>query len=66
MITSTHVEWPSDVSIRRWREAGLRVPCKVRLKLFTLDEHLILRRIGRLSEEDGVAVGEALRQALVE
>ncbi len=66
MITSTHVEWLSDVPIRRWREAGLRVPCKVRLKLFTLDEHLILRRIGRLSEEDGVAVREALRQALVE
>ena len=65
MITSTHAEWPSDVSIRRWREAGLRVPCKIRLKLFTLDEHLILRRIGRLSEEDGVAVREALRRALV-
>lgn len=65
MITSARGEWASDVSIRRWREAGLRVPCKLRLKLFTLDESLILRRIGRLSAEDGIAVREALRLALV-
>ena len=65
MITSTRAAWPSDVSIRRWREAGLHVPCKVRFKLFTLDEDLIMQRIGRLSEEDGVAVKEALRRALV-
>ncbi len=65
MITSTRGEWSSDVSIRRWREAGLHVPCKVRLKLFTLDESLIIRRIGRLSEEDGLALKEALRRALV-
>ncbi|WP_419949079.1 type II toxin-antitoxin system PemK/MazF family toxin [Candidatus Palauibacter sp.] len=65
MITSTHAEWPSDVSLRRWREAGLRVPCKVRFKLFTLDEDLIMQRIGRLSQEDSVAVKEALRDALV-
>ena len=65
MITSTRAEWPSDVSIRHWREAGLRVPCKVRLKLFTLDEDLVLQRIGKLSEEDGVAVKQALSRALV-
>ncbi|WP_419164118.1 type II toxin-antitoxin system PemK/MazF family toxin [Candidatus Palauibacter sp.] len=65
MITTTRAEWSSDVPIRRWREAGLHVPCKVRLKLFTLDESLIIRRIGRLPEEDGIAVKEALRRALV-
>ena len=36
MITSAGGDWPSDVAIRDWREAGLSVPCKVRLKLFTL------------------------------
>ena len=65
MITSTRAEWPSDVSIRRWREAGLRVPCKVRLKLFTLDEALIMRRIGKLSDDDGMSVKAALRRAMV-
>ena len=65
MITSAGTGWPSDVSIRRWQEAGLHVPCKVRLKLFTLDGDRIVRRIGKLSEEDGIAVREALRGALV-
>ncbi|WP_420634407.1 type II toxin-antitoxin system PemK/MazF family toxin [Candidatus Palauibacter sp.] len=64
MITSTRADWPSDVSIRDWREAGLHVPCKVRFKLFTLDESLIIRRVGRLSEEDGSAVKEALGRVL--
>jgi mRNA interferase MazF len=65
MITSARGEWAGDVSILGWREAGLRVPCKVRLKLFTLDESLILRRIGRLSDEDVISVREAPRLALV-
>ena len=56
MITSAKSEWPSDVPLRDWRRAGLNVPCKVRLKLFTLDDALILRRIGTLSKRDGGAV----------
>jgi len=49
-------EWPSDVAIRDWNEAGLSVPCRVRLKLFTLDDALILRRAGALSDRDAEAV----------
>ena len=65
MITSAHTDWRSDVAIRRWREAGLNVPCKVRLKLFTLDNTLILRKAGRLANRDGEAVGKALFRYLV-
>ena len=65
MITSAAGEWPSDVALRGWREAGLNVPCKVRLKLFTLDHTLIVRRLGALSKRDGAAVGSALRHAMV-
>ena len=61
MITSAGEEWRSDVTLRDWREAGLGVPCKVRLKLFTLDDALVLRRAGALSERDA----EAVRRSLV-
>ena len=60
MITSAGGEWPSDVAILDWREAGLNVACKVRLKLFTLDDTLILRRAGTLSERDTEAVKRSL------
>ncbi len=60
MITSAESEWPSDVAIEGWREAGLSVPCKVPLKLFTLDDALILRKAGALSERDGEAVKNSL------
>ena len=65
MITSTTAEWPSDVAIRDWREAGLNAPCKVRFKLFTLDCALILRRTGALSDRDGTAVKDGLRRFLL-
>ena len=60
MITSAGGEWVSDVELRDWREAGLNVACKVRLKLFTLDDALILRRAGALSERDTEAVKRSL------
>lgn len=64
MITSTLATWPSDVPIQDWRDAGLRVPCKVRFKLFTLDHTLILRRLGSLSERDRASVGQMLGRVL--
>lgn len=64
MITSTAGNWPSDVVIQSWREAGLTVPCKVRFKLFTLDNAMIFRKIGALQERDRKAVNIALRRSL--
>ena len=63
MITSAGSDWPSD-TIQDWREAGLTVPCKVRFKLFTLDDTLIIRKIGTLSKRDGQAVKNALSRFL--
>ncbi len=66
MITSAGGgDWPSDVTIRDWYEAGLSVPCKVRLKLFTLDDALVLRKTGALSERDAEAVRSSLVRFLV-
>ena len=65
MITSARSNWPSDVGIQGWREAGLNVPCKIRLRLFTLDVALIVRKIGTLPKPDGEAVDGALGRHLV-
>ena len=64
MITSAGGDWPSDVKIQGWREAGLNVPCKVRFKLFTLDDTLIVRKLGTFSKRDGEAVKHALGSVL--
>ena len=64
MITAARSTWPSDVAIRDWRQAGLHVPCRVRLKLFTLDDALMVRKLGALSERDGQAVAHALSRSL--
>ena len=60
MITSARSGWPSDTALRDWREAGLDVPCKVRFKLFTLNGHLILRKIGALSRRDAGEVRDRI------
>jgi mRNA interferase MazF len=57
--------WPGDTQIRDIVACGLRSPCLVRLKLFTLDNRLILRKIGRLGETDSFQVTNLLRNFLM-
>lgn len=44
--------------------AGLKKPCVARLKLFTLDNALILRKVGSLSSADRKAIVMSLKQHL--
>lgn len=61
MITSTtDTIWPSDVSLDDWHEAGLTVACHFRLKLFTLDQALLVKTIGHLSSKDTKSVRSVL------
>lgn len=61
MITSAaNRGWASDVSIRDLQRAGLRIPCVLRFKLFTLDQVLFERRLGTFGDEDRRRVKEAL------
>ena len=61
MITSSKgSDWPGDVPLTDWLGAGLTVSCRVRLKVFTLDQALVIRRVGALAAEDRRAVGQAL------
>ncbi|OYU14121.1 MAG: transcriptional regulator [Alphaproteobacteria bacterium PA4] len=65
MITSAHQsDWPLDVPVTDLAAAGLTAPCRVRMKLFTLDSGLIIRRAGQLSTADGDAVTQALARLL--
>lgn len=65
MITLARSDWPSDMGLQGWREAGLNVPCKIRLRLFTLDIALIVRKLGTLPKPDGEAVDGAMGRHLV-
>ena len=65
MITSAgNSSWRSDVVIEKFSEAGLRKPCVVRFKMFSIDSSLILGRVGVLQEEDRKKVKPALREVL--
>ena len=60
ITTATDKVWPSDVSLTHWQEVGLKVACHSRLKLFTLDQNLVLKTLGRLSSQDVKSVQAVL------
>jgi len=64
MITSAHQSWPSDSPLSNLAASGLTQPCVVRLKLFTLDNRLIIKCVGHLADEDKNRVGGALKAIL--
>ncbi len=64
MITSSSLRWPGDSQVKDLASAGLSTPCVVRLKVFTLDNRLIFRRIGRLSNNDQNQVVTAIKTIL--
>lgn len=65
MITSaTQSDWPLDTPISNLRSAGLTSPSIVRMKLFTLDDRLIVRKAGALAAGDRAAVTQAIRKLL--
>jgi len=61
MITrATGSQWPHDVRLSDRSTTGLLKDCRVRLKLFSIDQRLIDRRIGALVLPDQVALKAAL------
>src|SRR5712691_3919414 len=62
ITTKSRPPWPGDTEIEKYQSAGLRTPCIVRLKLFTLDNRLIIKRIGHLSREDRAEMSEQLHR----
>jgi mRNA interferase MazF len=64
ITTQAEPPWPADYRIGDLGQAGLPVPCIVRLKLFTLDNRLLERRLGRLGKGERATVGENLASVL--
>jgi mRNA interferase MazF len=65
MITSAkNPDWPLDAAIGSIKKAGLPAPSKVRMKLFTLDSRLIIKKIGGLSAKDQKAVQKSLQELM--
>lgn len=63
MITSEKNDpWPLDCAIKNKKQSGLSAPSVVRMKLFTLDNRFILRKIGHLSKSDQNQVINSLSQ----
>jgi mRNA interferase MazF len=61
MVTSAErSRWGNDCVLESWAEAGLQKPSLVRWKVFTLDDSLIVRRRGRLMDNDLVRIRLAL------
>lgn len=53
MITSAEQStWPGDHPIQDLETAGLPTECLIRLKLFTLDHRLVIRKAGGLGAAD--------------
>jgi mRNA interferase MazF len=64
ITTGARSRWPSDYAIKDLDSAGLRTPCVLRLKVFTLENRLLARSLGRLSAADRKAVSHLLRSLL--
>ena len=66
MITSaSNSDWPLDTHIQDLDAAGLPSPSVVRMKLFTLDDKLVIRKAGVLAKQDISTVSSSLQQLFV-
>jgi mRNA interferase MazF len=64
ITTAAQSPWPLDVSIVDLSITGLKVDSIVRMKLFTLDHALVVRKSGVLASADQVRVGDALHRLM--
>ena len=66
MITSAEQSsWPGDLPISDIESAGLTTDCIVRMKLFTLDDRLIIRKAGSLGAADRKKLQATWKKLLV-
>ncbi len=65
MITSAQESsWPGDVFIGDLISAGLKKTCVARMKIFTLDEALVIEKAGVLSKRDQETIMTSWRALL--
>ena len=62
ITTASHSSWALDVPIMDLKSAGLKAKSIVRMKLFTLDDVLVIKKIGKLAVDDCCNVNKSLQQ----
>ena len=65
ITTAKKTEWPSDIELTDLAAAGLAVDCLIRLRLVTVPNGLILRRLGALGAVDRLGCERAVAQMVV-
>lgn len=60
ITTANNSSWYSDIQIADLNAAGLKTSSVIRFKMFSLDERLIIKKIGNLSDLDKEKVKEQL------
>lgn len=66
ITTAKHSSWQSDIKLKDHADANLAVPSIVRLKLFTLEKSMVIRRLGCLSKKDKNSVNISLKQYILD
>ncbi len=65
MITSgKQSRWVDDIQISDLESAGLPVPSKIRFKIFSLNERLIIGKLGELNDKDKIKLARVLSKYL--
>jgi mRNA interferase MazF len=62
ITTASHSPWALDVPITDLASAGLKAKSIIRMKLFTLDDALVIKRIGKLATSDRDFLQKSLQQ----
>ncbi|HMP82134.1 MAG TPA: MazF family transcriptional regulator [Verrucomicrobiota bacterium] len=55
----------TDFLIQEWRAAGLNVPSGVKAQIATVEENLVVKRVGVLAVKDRLSLDERLRTWLL-
>lgn len=61
IISARNSSWPGDIPISSHEKAGLPSPSVIRLKVFTLDERLVLGKLGTLPSKERQIVTDKLK-----
>jgi mRNA interferase MazF len=62
IASASNSGWPLEINIQDLDTAGLPSASVVRMKLFTLDDKLVIRRAGALAQQDRAVVSSTLKR----
>ncbi len=60
LVPITSQSHNTDVPLADWQTAGLNVPCGIKAQIATLEQSMIVRRLGQLSDKDKMTFDERL------